>query len=126
MVPGHRRQICGRQRAQLGRWLRWFVIADHAAHLVQAGFHEVSALKRRVAGEQFVKQYAEGVNIAARVQIYAGQPCLLRTHISRCADKLPHRRVNRLVRQPLLGCLGNSEIDHLGHWLSVLHGYKDI
>ena len=79
-----------------------------------------------MAREQLVKQHAEGVNIAARIQIHSGQPRLFGTHVGRCADELPHCCKKRFIRQTLLGRFGDAEIDHFGHGHPVLHGHQYV
>jgi hypothetical protein len=66
-------------------------------------------------GEQFVEEHAERVNVAASVDIEAGELGLLGAHIGRCANEHLEGCENGFVGQTLIrGGFGNPKIDHPG------------
>ena len=68
-----------------------------------------------MAGEQFVKQHAQRVNIGPRINIEAGHERLLRTHVGGRANKLLEGGEDGFVGQRFSGGgFGDSEINHLG------------
>ena len=84
-------------------------------------------VKRRLAGEQFVEQHAERVDVAARVNVQAGQLRLLGTHVGGRADELLERGEDSFVREPLAGSgFGDAEVNHLGHGHAVVDGHEDV
>ena len=56
-------------------------------------------VERRLAGQQFVKQHAQAVNVAARVNVQPAHLRLLRTHVGGRADELLEGGEERLVGQ---------------------------
>ena len=93
-------QIGVHQRAQPRRGPHRFFLADRPAHLVQSGLQQFFGIKRRLAGEQFVEQHAQRVDVAARVNVQPAHLRLFRTHVGRRADELFERGEQRLVGQP--------------------------
>ena len=51
---------------------------------------------------------------------------LLRAHVLRRADQLAVLGEERLLGQPLLGRLGDAEVDDLGHRLAVVQRDQDV
>ena len=106
-----------------------FLLAEDAAHLVEGGVLQGLGLERGGAGEQFVEEDAEGVDVGAGVDVGgvgvgAG---LLRAHVGRGADHLLEAGEERLVGEVGLHRLGDAEVDHLGHRLgAVLDGDEDV
>ena len=52
------------------------------------GRHQLLRIERRAAGQQFVEQHAQAVDVAARVDVQPAHLRLLRAHVSRRADEL--------------------------------------
>ena len=109
-----------------GRTIR-LLLPNHAAHFIQAGLEQFLGVERCSAGEQFIKQHAQAVNVAARIDIEAGYFRLLRTHVSRCADELLERREDCLISQALVGGgFGDAKIDNLRHRRAVIDGNENV
>ena len=83
-------------------------------------------VKRRPAGEQFVKQHAQAVNVAARVNVQPAHLRLLRTHVGRRADELFVGGEKRLVGQFAFDGLGDAEINHLRHRHAVVQRHQNV
>ena len=84
-------------------------------------------IERSSARKQFVKQHAERVDVAARIDVEAGHECLLGTHVSRGADELLVRSENGFVRQPLVRRgLRDPKIDDLRHRYAVIDRYQNV
>ena len=77
-------------------------------------------VERRVAGQQFVEQHAQRIDVAPRVDVQLVQLGLLRAHVFERADHLA-QPVN-IVRS--VSCwpdrLGHAEVDDLGHRPAVV------
>ena len=101
----------GAASAGLGR----FVLRDDAAHLVVAGGEERLLVEGRRAGEQFVEQDAEAVDVGAGVDVEVAHRGLLRAHVDRGAEELLEAGEEGLLGEFVLGGLGDAEVDHLGH-----------
>ena len=101
-------------------------LADEAADFIHADARERVLLDGRVAGEQFVEQHAEGVDVAARVDVQRGQLRLLGRHVERRADHLLELRIDRLLDEPPLRRLRHAEINHLRHRLPVVDRHEDV
>ena len=114
-MPRHRAQVGAGHRAQLRRRRRRFLLADRASDLIQARSQQFLGVKRRPPGQQFIKQHAQAVDVAPRVNVRLARIGLLGTHVGRRANELFQGRENRLVRQLAPRRLGNPEIYHLGH-----------
>src|SRR5438067_13940797 len=95
------------------------------AQLIQTRGKQLFRVKRRLAGEQFVKKHAEAVNVRARINIEARHHGLLRTHVGRSADELFERSKNGFIREPLFSRFGNSEINDLRHGFAVVQGHEN-
>ena len=100
-VLGRGRQLLAEHRAQPRRGPHRLLLPDGPAHLVQARCQQLLRVERRLAGQQFVEQHAQAVDVAARVDVQPAHLRLLRTHVGRRADELLERREERLVGQPL-------------------------
>ena len=72
-------------------------------------------VERRAAGQQFVEQHTQAVDVAARIDVQPAHLRLLGAHVSRRADKLMHLRVNGRVGQPAFRRLGDAKVYHLRH-----------
>ena len=104
-----RRGETGHARARLRRHF----LTDAPLEFRQRRGLELRGIQRRHAGEQFVEQHAQRVNIRARVHLRPAQPRLLRTHIRRRAHELAQSRVQRRPGVHAAHGLGDSKInDH--------------
>ena len=84
-------------------------------------------IERRFSCQQLVKQHAQRINVAARVDVQTAHLRLLRTHVGGRADKLVESREDGLVREPLVGRgLGDAEVDHLGHGHTLVQCDQDV
>ncbi len=89
--------------------------------------HQFLWIEGRLAGEQFVEQHAERVNVGARVNVEAAHERLLRAHVGGRADELLERGKDSLVRERFAGGgFGDAEINHFGHGHAVVHGDKNV
>ena len=103
-----------------GRWR--IALANDSADLVVATAAQRLGVKGRCANEQFVEQHAQRIDVAAGVDIQ-------RRSTSACSGLMysgvpiiwPMLGEERLLGQPLLGRLGDAEVDDLGHRLAVVH-----
>ena len=104
-------------------------LANHAQHLVHGVLLERGEGDGRAAGEQLIQDRAQGVDVAARVDVWRG-PGLLRAHVLRRAQdhaglrgqlSAEHERVHGGSER-----LGDAEVDHLGHRLAVDLGDEDV
>ena len=100
-MPGRGRLLLGFQRAQPRRGRGRFLFADDAPNLVQAGREKPLCVERRLAGQQFVEQHAQTVDVAARIDVQPAHFRLLRAHVSRRADELFEGGEDRFVGQRL-------------------------
>jgi len=123
---GCSRQLVRPQCAQASGRTHGLLLANDAAHCVQAGFQQFFGIEGRAAGEQFVEQNTQAVDVAAGVDVQAGQFGLLGAHVSGRAQELQETGEYRLVRKSLLSCLGDAEVDDLGCRLAVVEGDEDV
>ena len=123
---GRRGQFLAFERREPRAGPRRLLLADRLAHRVDALRHQLLFIKRRAARQQFVKQHAQAVDVAARVNVQSAHLRLLRTHVGRRADELMQLRIDRRVRQPAFRRLGDAEINHLGHRHAVMQRDEDV
>ncbi len=83
-------------------------------------------IKGRRPSEQFVQQYAQRIDVAARVDIEARHFRLLGTHVQRRPDHLGEGREQRLLGELLVGRFGDAEIDHLGNRPAIVERDQHI
>src|SRR5690349_7904838 len=83
------------------------------------------ASKWGCASQQFIEHRAEAVDIGARVDIGTVELRLLRAHISGRAEKMFEGGEQGLVREPLIGGLGNPKINYLGHRRNLIE-HQDV
>ena len=88
-----------RANPRAGWWRVFF--ANDPAHFVEGRRAQTLLIERRGAGEQFVQQHAQRINVAARVDIHAGHLRLLGAHVHRRADHLREGGEQRLFRKLL-------------------------
>jgi hypothetical protein len=93
---------------------------DAAEHLRERELAQLRSLERRAAGQQFIQQDAERIDVAPRVDIQPAHPGLLWAHVLGRADDRSDLREQRSFGQPLIDRLGHAEVDHLGHGDAVL------
>ena len=136
-LPGHPRRIrlavlrdggpqLRHHGAQGRRGLRRLLLADDAAHFIVTGFHQLLGIEGRDADEQFVEEHAEGIDVAAGVDVEPIHLGLLGAHVERRADHLLEAGVDGEVGEPLLHGLGDAEVDDLGHGRAVVQGDEDV
>ena len=87
---------------------------------------EIAGFEGARAGEEFVQQNAEAVDVGARVDVLAGQAELLRTHVGGGADELPEAGGKGLLGQGLLDRLGNAEVDDFRGRPPILQRDQDV
>ena len=120
-----RQRLVRRQpRARAGRLL----FANQPLHFLPGCFLEPRLFQRRGAGEQFVKNDAEGVNVGPRVHVQGIDADLLGCHVQRRADDRAVGGVQRPIGEHLRGVerLGQAEVDHLRHRLAVVLGHEHV
>ena len=105
---------------------RRLLLADDPADLVEAGLAQPLLVERRGAGEQFVEQHAQRVDVAAGVDVQAAHLGLLGAHVQRRADHLAEAGEERLLGQLLTDGLGDAEVDDLGHRHAVVQRDQDV
>ena len=96
------------------------LFADGAPHLVQPGSDQGFRIKGRLAGEQFIKQHAQRVDVAAGINVQTAHLGLLRAHVSRGADELLERSEKGLIGEAYLVRIGDAEINDFRHRHAVV------
>ncbi len=86
----------------------------------------VAVIDRLMAGQQFVEQHTEAVDVAARIDVEIGDLGLLRARIRRRADERVEASEERLVREPALRRLRDAEVDHLRHGHAVVDRDENV
>src|SRR6266567_915438 len=119
-------QFLAAERADAGGRALGFFLSERAAHFVEAGLQEFLGVEGRFAGEQFVEEHAERVDVAAGVYIHAGDLGLFRTHVGGGAEELLEAGEDGLLGQFHLGGFGDAEINDLGHRHAVVDGDQDV
>jgi hypothetical protein len=87
---------------------------------------ELAGFKGWPAGQQFVEQNSQTIDVTAGIDIHRAHFRLLRTHVSRGADELFVSGKNGVIREPALSGFGDAKIDHLGNGNAIEHGDQDI
>ncbi len=114
------------QRADAVTRFGRLVFLDDAADLVVAGFAQGLSIEGRRAGQEFVEQHSQGVDVAARVHIQPGELGLFGTHVERCADHLREFGEQRPLGELLIDRLGHAEVNHLGNGRHVVQFHQDV
>ena len=96
--------------------------ANDLLHLNVARLAQPLFAKGCRAGQQFVEQYGQRVDIGPYVDFGRAELRLFGAHVGRCADDVRVAGEERLLRQSLVGGLGDAEVDHLGDGLAVTLG----
>ncbi len=107
------REFVAVERFHARRRARRIDLADDPPDFIQARAGHRRRVDRRAAGEQFVEQHAEAVDVAARVDVERGKFRLLGTHVERRPDHLLELREERPIREPPLRRLRHAEVDDL-------------
>ena len=102
------------------------VFADVPARFIEPDLEQVHRVERSPAGEQFVEEDAERVDIGTRIHIDGAQLGLFRADVGRGPDELSDGREGRLRGEVALGRLGDAEVDHLGHGDIVVQGDENV
>ena len=102
-------------------------LADHAAHLVVTGAEEGLGIERRCPREELVKDArpASRCRSGCRHRGRSRRPAPARCRVRR-PDELLEAREEGLVGEALLGGLGDSEVDDLGHGAVAVQGHEDV
>src|SRR5439155_23391267 len=74
-------QLARQHRAQAGRGTRWLRLTYGTAHRVQALLEKFFGIEWGLASKQFVKQDAQAVNVAARIDAQFAKLSLFRAHV---------------------------------------------
>ena len=101
-------------------------LADDPLHLRVAGLAQRVPGEGRHARQQLVEQHAQRVDVRPRVDVQAAHLGLLGAHVLRRADHLGVAGEERLLGEPLVGGLGDAEVDDLGHGLAVVQRDQDV
>ena len=124
-VGRHRRGLRAKRaqpRTRPGRLL----LPDDPPHLVVPDRLEPLLVERGRAGQQFVEEYAERVDVRASVHVEVTHPGLLGRHVQRRTDHLRDAGEQRLLRQHLPQRLGHAEVDHLDDRGRVVPRDQDV
>ena len=109
------------QGAQPRAGPRRLLLADDPPDLVESRLLEGLLVERRGAGQQLVEEHAQGVDVAAGVDVQAPVDLgLLGAHVQRRADELGEAGVERLLGERWPGGLGDAEVDDLGDGHAVV------
>ena len=116
-----------RERGQPCARPRRIFLPNRLAHGINARGRQLVRVERRAARQQLVKQHAQAVDVAARINVQPAHLGLLRRHVGRRADELLELRVNSLVRQGLArGGLGDAEVNYFGHRHAIVQRDEDV
>ncbi len=105
---------------------RRLLLSNGPTHGVKARSQELLGIEGSFAGQQFIEQHAQRVNIAPGVDVQAVHFRLLRTHVGRRANELFRGGEDGRIGQTALGCFGDAEIDHLRRWQTVVQRHQNI
>jgi hypothetical protein len=83
-------------------------------------------VERLGAGQQFVEQHAERIDVGARVDVEPRHLRLLGRHVLGRAEDLRVLREQRLLGQLGAGRLGDAEVDHLRHRHAVVQRHQHV
>ena len=109
-LTGEFRRLClAPKGAQPGRGPGRLLLADSAADFLETGPAQFLPIEWQPAGQQFVKQHAEAVDVASRIDVGPGG--LLRAHVDGRAQEQMGLGQGFLA-QALLGGFGDSEVNH--------------
>ena len=123
---GGGREVCSLQPPQARRGTGRIIFAKNALDLIVAVLEQLTGIKRRLAGQQFVKQDPQRVDVRARVDFEPAHLGLLRADVLWRTDELVESGVDRLVGQRLACGFGNPEVDDLGHGLVPVQCHQDV
>ena len=80
----------------------------------------------RLAGEQFVEQHAQRVDVAARIDVQAAHLRLLRAHVGGVPMNCSNAVKSVLSVSRCSVRFGDAEIDDLRHGHAVVQGHQDV
>ena len=112
--------------AQPGRGPGRFFLADPSEDLRVSRTPEFGLFERGRAGQEFVEQDAERIDVAAGVDVERPHLGLLGAHVFEGADDGAKLGEHRPLGQPLLDRFGHAEVDHLGLGLAVAEGHQHV
>ena len=88
---------------------------------------EFFRVERCLAGQQFIEQHAQAVDVCARVDVQTAHLRLLRAHVGRRANELLEAGEHCLIRELNVGGrFGDAEIDHLGDRHAIMQCHQDV
>ena len=115
-----------RQGGQSGARARWFDLSNRAADAVQSLLQKVLGVERSVTRQKFIEEYAQAVDVAARVDIQPAHLRLFRAHVSGRADELVQFRIDSAVGQAALRGFGDAEVNDLRNRHAVVQGDQNV
>jgi len=89
-------------------------------------FEKCFATNRSCTGQQLVEHDAQGIDVAARVDVDDGHFGLFRAHAPQSANHLPELREQGCVRESRIERLGDTEVDDFGDGFSFSHANKYV
>ena len=91
-----------------------------------AACSEFLRAERRGAGQQFVQQDAQRIDVAAGIHVDAAELRLFGAHVERRSDQRLKTGVHRAVGQVGPERFGDAKVDDFGNWLAVDFGDQDV
>ena len=126
MAQGRNRRQSIPRFVQPGARLGGLFLADPAQDLGVGRLAQLAFLERRRAGQEFVQEHAQRVNVRPRVDVERSHLGLLGAHVLERAHGHSQLGEHRLFRQPVVDRLGDAEVDHLRHRLAVGERHQHI
>ena len=87
---------------------------------------QLAGVRRCAAGQKFIQQDAQRIDVAAGVDVELVEAGLLGTHVFERADDLAVLGEHRAFGEPLRGGLGHAEVDDFGDGLAVVLGHQHV
>ena len=83
-------------------------------------------VERHSSDQQLVQKHAERIYVGGLIDLSRHRVGLLRAGVLRCPDDLAELREQRVLYGPLVGGLGDAEIDYLGNRRAVLLRHQHV
>ena len=122
----NRRALVTRDRAESRRGPGRLNLANDPAHLIVSSRDQRLGIEWRAAGQQFIQENTQRINVAPGINVQSTERRLLRAHVNRGSNELFEPGGKRFVCKPVLGGFGDTEIDDLGHGLHAVERNHDI
>jgi hypothetical protein len=103
-----------------------FHVPNNPLDLAVAGLAERDRVERRRPRKQLVQQHPQRVDVGPRVDVEAADLGLVRAHVLRRPDEVSELGEQGLLGQPVARCLGDAEVDHLGHGLRIVQRHEHV